>query len=625
MLYHAFVVWRTKAFWIRAVLCWMVGAALLVNDELAGFDTRMQVRGPKPALAQIVLIDLNERDWLSLNQGNLLRPMKEVANLTDAAFWNPKIWGDLLSGILEKKPASIGITFFFGENIRLPPQGSSVYALNRAAFEDPRVIWGADVDSGGRVLIPLFASNYNSNVGLRAMRPDDDGIVRRFSSAAAQVPDFALRVSETAQPERAITLQAKYQHPTLINYSGPAESFKVFSFKDVLDGRIAKADIENKIVIIGSLNSTADRFQTPIGRMSRVEIIANTVDNIVGRKSITRLPTELYLFLLALLMASSIWVLITYPQSVGLVFFILVGILWTALSISAFDVLHIWLPILSPLVQLTLTYILFLSYRLALNEQRTWRLQQEQRYLSEIEQLKTNFVSMMSHDLKTPIAKIQAICDRLLSSAHDPHLANDLKTLRRSSDDLHRYIQSILQVTRVEAKDFKINKEVTDINENIERVVQLLMPLAAEKNIRLTTKLEPMFSIEADTTLLEEVILNLAENAIKYTPSGGSITITSDEFDEQVRVEVSDDGPGIPLEEQSEIWGKFIRGQNQQADHKGTGLGLYLVKYFVELHGGRVFLSSTVGIGTKIGFIIPIAPLGAETANPVSLNNDQAV
>lgn len=607
ILYHTLVIWRTKAFWLRALVCWTVGAVLLLNDDMMNFDARLQVRGARPSEANIVLIDISEREWADLEpeSRNILRPLKEVVSISDAFFWNPNAWEKLLKGVTAQEPRAVGVMFFFGENVRWPSSSPSF----RRVFEDPRIVWGADIDPAGRVLLPTFASTYNGNVGLRGVRSDDDGLVRRFSSALLQVPHIGVRLAEVAKGLGPGGLGPNYQQSTVINYAGPGASFKVIPFRDVLDGRVDSEVFRDQIVLIGSLTNPIEQFQTPLGRMSRTEITANIVDNVLLERTVDRFPNVVYLALLAMLMAASLWVLVAYPQSVALVFFVMTAVVWSAASAWMFDVAYIWSPVMAALAQLATTYIVFLSYRLALNEQRTWRLQQEQIYLSEIEQLKTNFVSMMSHDLKTPIAKIQAICDRLLASQPESPINADLKSLRRSSDDLHRYIQSILQVTKVEAKDFKISKAVTDINEDIEKVVQRLQPLAQEKQISIVTNLEPMFSIEVDTTLIQEVIHNLIENAIKYTPPSGRVTVASRETDDNVEVVIEDTGPGIPPEEQSEVWGKFTRGRTEASAgiSSGTGLGLYLVKYFIELHGGRVFLNSELGKGTKIGFAIPIS------------------
>jgi signal transduction histidine kinase len=226
--------------------------------------------------------------------------------------------------------------------------------------------------------------------------------------------------------------------------------------------------------------------------------------------------------------------------------------------------------------------------------------------LAELEQLKNNFVSLISHDLKTPIAKIQAIVDRLLNDSATLNFQGDLKSLRLSSDELNRYIQSILKVLRVESRDFQLNKEVGDINETVQEAIEQLTPLASEKGIQIESNLEPMFSIEVDFTLMREVLINLLENAIKYTPVGGKIQIASHEVAEKVWIEVQDTGEGIPAVEIANVWGKFVRGKDQDHKTKGTGLGLYLVKYFIELHGGEVFLESELGKGTKVSFSLPL-------------------
>jgi signal transduction histidine kinase len=144
------------------------------------------------------------------------------------------------------------------------------------------------------------------------------------------------------------------------------------------------------------------------------------------------------------------------------------------------------------------------------------------------------------------------------------------------------------------------------LNEVITDVLRQLQPLATEKEIQLKTDLEPLFSMEADNTLIREVIVNLVENAIKYTPHKGLITIRSREVDNQVQVEVLDTGEGIPAEEIETVWKKFVRGKEQDLKSKGTGLGLYLVKYFIELHGGNVNLESEHRKGTKVSFSLPL-------------------
>ncbi len=628
--YNALVAWRTRDFWVRAALCWVVGAVLLFSDESTNFDMRLRIRGPRPSTAPIVLIDLSEQDWSNLDpeSRNVLRPLKELVSFTDSYFWSPRIWSKLLTRVLADNPSAVGVTFYFGEGLRSPrisdagesASGPRADVARTDVFRDPRVIWSGDIDNAGRLLLPLFAAADNTNIATRGLRSDNDGTIRRFTLTSARVMPLPLKLAQMARGSTFSRADLEGLSAALINYVGDSSSFRVISAKDIIDGRVPAGILKNQIVLIGNLSGVSDEFQTPLGRMSRTEIMANMTEDVIEGTIVHRLPNAVYLILLAMMIAGSIWLLLNYPQSVTLVILVLTGMVWTALSVFAFDVGYIWLPVFSPLAQLTITCIVYLSYQLAVNERRTWRLEEEQRYLTEIEQLKTNFVSMMSHDLKTPIAKIQAICDRLISSPDsDLRLIGDLKSLRRSSDELHRYIQSILQISKVEAKDFRIQMEVTDLNENIERVVQRLRPLAAEKGIGIETVLEPLFSIEVDSALIQEVIHNLIENAIKYMPGPGNKTpqqsepsrvrVSSQEKDDKIIVVVEDTGPGIDLEDQKVIWLKFTRGRNQvsgKSEVRGTGLGLYLVKYFVELHGGTVFLESEPGRGTRIGFSIPV-------------------
>ncbi|RYZ75343.1 MAG: CHASE2 domain-containing protein, partial [Proteobacteria bacterium] len=157
-LYHALVIWRTKAFWMRALLCWGIGAAVLLSDDFTKFDSRLQIRGPQKSNAEVVIVDISERDWSAMDPDsrNMLKPLKEVISLSDAFFWNQRSWEKLLRAVLADQPAAVGITFYFGENIRVQNAYSSA---NKAVFQDPRIVWGADVDGAGRILLPTFSTS----------------------------------------------------------------------------------------------------------------------------------------------------------------------------------------------------------------------------------------------------------------------------------------------------------------------------------------------------------------------------------------------------------------------------------------------------------------------------------
>lgn len=590
---------RTQAVWSRALVCMAVGLSFLYFESSDNFDTRFSIRGPQKVTSSIVLINIGQQEWLDHHgqSKNILRGLKEISAVGDNFFWNPKTWNTFLSRILKDDPSSIGVTFFFDSSLLSDREEENFLSLKNG-----KVIWAAELDQDGRARLPALTSNYALNVGLMTLSPDDDRIVRRFSSPLVQVPHLAAKVS--GMESHLITGDSR-----LINYRGRATVFEHVFFRDVMSNRLPDGFFRNKIVLIGSLDLDGHMLRTPLGEMSRAEVSAQIIDNLEANRWIKR-PSfwvlGLYLFGLLLL---ALLVLTTYPQEVAFIILLWLMLVIAAISLWLFDSFYIWIPLLAPIAQLAVTYILMLGYQLSEKENLTWRLEQEKRLLFETEQQKSHFLSLMSHDLKTPIAKIQAICDRVLSESRDEKLGLDLGSIKKESMELNRYIQTMLQVSRVESGTFKFRKEATDLNEIIENVYNQVLPLAKQKKISLSLNLEPLFSIEIDSILVQEVILNLVENAVKYTPEEGSIRIRSAEVDDWVSVQVEDSGPGISDEESKKVFEKFYRGEDQRMTTKGSGLGLFLVKYFIELHGGRVKLQSQKGKGTQIGFDLPLGAL----------------
>jgi two-component system, OmpR family, phosphate regulon sensor histidine kinase PhoR len=506
----------------------------------------------------------------------------------------------LLTKILAQNPQNVGVTFFFNPQLPKPDEGYR-------ALSDPRVIWAGQLDSEGRPALPLMSNSYGYNVALVDLREDEDRVLRRFSSPLAPLPHMGLKLAEHSMGNSVQDLSAFLGETKLINYRGDAGIYPWVDALDVLQGRVPQAFFKDKIVVIGTHSVQAHQYQTPLGMMSRVDILAQVVDNVLEKRWIERLPhyfSSLYLLLVLLL---AVAILVNYPQSVAAVFLIWMGLGTTALSLWVFDSFNFWIPLFSPLVLSLIAYVVFIGYQLSMKENQTWRLQQEKQLLSDLDQQRNNFVSLISHDLKTPIAKIQAICDRLLSEGQaTPEVAEGLGNVRKESSELHRYIQSILQISRMESSQSQVRKEATDLNEVVEKVVSQLQPLASDKRQALHMDLEPMFSIEVDGVLIQEVVMNLIENAIKYTPNDGAIEVETKEVEDRVVFAVKDNGPGVPDEDREHLFEKFYRGQAHQSATKGTGLGLFLVKYFIELHGGEVFLESDVGKGTKVGFTLPL-------------------
>jgi len=588
--------------WLRALFCLGLGFAFLFFDEVGRYDLRFAIRSTQPQSPRIVIVHLDSKDWSAIQgvSDNWVRSMKEFSAPTDANYWNAGIWNSLLTKILAQSPAKVGVTFFFNPQLSKP-------ADSMTALTDSRVLWAGQLDNSGRPDLPLLANSYGYNVALVDLREDEDRILRRFTPPLAPIAHMCLKMAEALQSQPAHQFNLFMGENKLINFRGPAESWEHVTATQILNGEITPDLFTNKLVLIGSRSLSSHQFQTPLGTMNRAEILAQVIDNVVAERWITRLPKWLCTLYLLILVVGVVALLMTYPQTVAFVFLAWLAMGTTALSVWVFDTFYVWIPAFSTWALIFVTYVIFIGYQLTQKENQTWRLQQEKHLLSELDQLRNNFVSLISHDLKTPIAKIQAICDRLLAREARPEDVQDgLLNVRKESMELHRYIQSILQISRLESNSLEMRKEATDLNELVEKVIQQVQPLADDKRQTLLVELEPLFSIEIDSVLIQEVILNLVENAIKYTPNDGKIEVKTKEIDDRVIFDVKDSGPGIPLADRQRLFEKFFRGQFHQSPIKGTGLGLFLVKYFIELHGGEVFLESDVGKGTRVGFTLPL-------------------
>ena len=577
---------RRRGLFLRTLLCWVISLILFPADDRDHFDTHFQMRGPQPKNSQIVLINLRLNDIISLKATSSASGFfsKEISESIDSSFWDKNIWKNLLENILIQNPRSIGVSFYFSENIlSVENLSPSDFTL----FNHPKIFWAASTIPGEISQFPIFGYNSKENVGTNILPRDDDGVFRRVYPNQTDLFHLA---------EKTTGIRFPNESNLMINFRDAAGGFPVYQLIDILQGRITDPHFfENKIVLIGPEISRGSLLRTPLGNMQRSEILAHISDNLLEQRWIYKLNFPSYSFILLGLVLVCIYIITTFPQSIAATMIFFVAIFWTASAVWLFDVWYIWIPLQTGLLMIMTTWLIFINYQVSRMERKNWALKQEQKYLHDLEQLKNNFVSLISHDLKTPIAKIQAIVDRLILQNPESSTFKDYVSLRKSSDELNKYIQSVLQVLRVESRDFKLNKESCDINEIIENVLQQLSELASDK------------SIEMDSQLMKEVLLNLIENAIKYSEKNKIIKITSKDFGDQISVSIQDQGYGISKEDLPYIWGKFVRGKDEDLRSRGTGLGLYLVKYFIELHGGSIQIDSQVGKGTLVKLYLPIS------------------
>lgn len=236
----------------------------------------------------------------------------------------------------------------------------------------------------------------------------------------------------------------------------------------------------------------------------------------------------------------------------------------------------------------------------------------------EISRMKNDFVSHVSHELKTPLASINAYAEMLVDGeAKDPQtLRQFCSVIQTQAQRLNRLIEDILNISRIESGLVKINKQAISLSMVIHDAVEMIRSFAQEKNISVQTPPSIIFDqVYADKDMMTQVVINLLSNAVKYTPKQGQVTVDCEvnESDQVVRVQVTDTGVGIPPEDIPRLFEKFYRVEANKKMAKGTGLGLNLVKQMVEkVHQGKVFVRSEQGKGSTFGFEMPLGvPAGA--------------
>ena len=230
----------------------------------------------------------------------------------------------------------------------------------------------------------------------------------------------------------------------------------------------------------------------------------------------------------------------------------------------------------------------------------------------EISRMKNDFVSHVSHELKTPLASINAYAEMLVDGeAKDPEtLKQFCSVIQTQAQRLNRLIEDILNISRIESGLVKVNKQPISLSMVIHDAVEMIRSFAQEKNITVHTPPSIIFDqVYADKDMMTQVVINLLSNAVKYTPKQGEVTVTCEvnDSDQMVRVQITDTGVGIPSEDLPRLFEKFYRVEANKKMAKGTGLGLNLVKQMVEkVHQGKVFVRSTPGQGSTFGFEMPM-------------------
>jgi two-component system sensor histidine kinase KdpD len=225
----------------------------------------------------------------------------------------------------------------------------------------------------------------------------------------------------------------------------------------------------------------------------------------------------------------------------------------------------------------------------------------------ETERLRSSLLSSVSHDLRTPLGVITGATSTLLQddAMLDAITRRDLlETAHEEAQRLNRLVRNLLDMTRLAAGTIRPKKVWHPLDEIVGVALHRLEPRLGERKVEVKVRSD-LPPVPLDDILIEQVLLNLLDNALKYTPGESPIEILASEIAGGVEVEVADRGPGIPRAEQKHIFEKFYRLKNEGAE-SGAGLGLAICRGFVEAHGGRIWVDEREGGGSRFRFTLPV-------------------
>ncbi|HBQ11953.1 MAG TPA: histidine kinase [Myxococcales bacterium] len=249
--------------------------------------------------------------------------------------------------------------------------------------------------------------------------------------------------------------------------------------------------------------------------------------------------------------------------------------------------------------------------------------------LKELDRLKSNFLATVSHELRTPLTSIIGYSDMLatgIAGDLNEEQAEFVETIRGKGDHLLALISSLLDLGKLEQGNLPLKRELIDPAELLDEVAKTMTPAAEKKSVKMAVNVEgALHPFAVDPVRIKQVLFNLSENAVKFSPRGGTVTLSvrSVELESEgggdgmgfvlmaapktaLEISVSDQGPGIPSGEQDKIFDAFYQVDGSSTrEHGGTGLGLSIVKRLVEAHAGQVWVDSVVGEGTTFSFTIP--------------------
>jgi PAS domain S-box-containing protein len=246
----------------------------------------------------------------------------------------------------------------------------------------------------------------------------------------------------------------------------------------------------------------------------------------------------------------------------------------------------------------------------AMRENYTRELELRNREVERANQLKSEFLASMSHELRTPLHTVIGFAELLAEELEGPLNEKQKRFIghiHKDSMHLLELINDILDLSKIEAGRLKIHREALDVAAAVEEAISSIRPGAEAKSIAVMFAVPPIPPVMADRVRLKQILYNLLSNAVKFTPEGGTIRVEAELRDGFIEIAVTDSGIGIPRDQQEAVFDKFYQlGATTKGVREGTGLGLAITKALIEEHGGRIWVNSELGQGSRFTFTIAI-------------------
>jgi signal transduction histidine kinase len=540
--------------------------------------------------------------------------------------------------LIAQKPSTIGlltIPFSSDSNFEQTEMDYFKNQINDFMASGGGFRFGTTMDSWGEELPPNQLQSLGYSLSLLTIDKNQffrDDICRRAILNISGEDSFHFWISKFHQEKHNLKINelsdikgAYYNEEadatfTLFQFlNSPLEKdnkINKISYHDVVVGNFSEDFFKDKIVLIGPqyLKSKSDFILTPynkdyeaINKVPKLNVHGSIIHSLIENATIQKVSrwiSNIICVLMSLLMS---FIITRFKPQLGILYTLILAIIFLLITWILFNWLGLWIHATHIIITLVVIYYIWVPFKSIVEYKTRFIIEEKNKYIKNFEHLKNNFISLISHDLKTPLAKVSGLVDNLLvgdfNSNNNEKALNDIKQIQVATKELNKFISSILDLVKMESEDVKIQLVSKDLNKIVENVIVKYDYEAKLKNINIKANLGPIYPIKMDLDLVNRIISNLLENAIKYSFPNTDIEINTMDDENFVFLMIKDQGIGIPETEMQNIFTKFYRIKSELTkSEKGQGLGLYLVKYFVQLLGGEMKVDSQLGKGTQ--FII---------------------